>query len=168
MLKICTTLAALALSLIGLVATTAEPAQEVSTRAGGAEADALAPTWLAGHWVGQGFGGTVEEWWSPARGGEMMGAFRLVVDGETKFLELITMSKGAELWSMRLRHFNPDLSSWEKDNQSLLWPEKVLDENRAGFGPVLYELNADGTLHVSVEVGGKEPTTEEFSMRRVH
>jgi len=129
--------------------------------------DAPSPRWLAGHWVGEGFGGTVEEWWSPERNGEMMGAFRLIIGDETKILELVTLEHRGDLWSMRLRHFDPDLSSWEKDNKSLHWDETVLDADRAGFGPVLYERVGHDKLSITVEVSqGGETHKEVLTLRR--
>ena len=47
--------------------------------------------WLAGNWKGEGFGGIVEECWTPSLGGTMMGMFRLVNDGVIKFYELMVL-----------------------------------------------------------------------------
>ena len=51
-------------------------------------------TWLAGHWRGDGFGGTTEEIWSPAENGVMMGMFRHhKADGSLNFYEFLTIDK---------------------------------------------------------------------------
>jgi hypothetical protein len=55
--------------------------------------------WLAGRWVGTGFGGQMEETWAPPVGGQMIGHFRYWRDGQ-----------GVR---MRVKHFNPDFVGWE-------------------------------------------------------
>ena len=47
--------------------------------------------WLAGRWVGTGFGGQMEETWSPPVGGQMIGHFRYWREGEPQFYEIMMM-----------------------------------------------------------------------------
>ena len=49
--------------------------------------------WIAGHWQGKAFGGIVEETWSPPLGGSMMCVFKLVVESEVRFYEIVTISE---------------------------------------------------------------------------
>lgn len=71
--------------------------------------------WMAGRWVGEGFGGQMEESWSPPVGGQMIGHFRYWRDGEPQFYEIMMMdiaeSGGVR---MRVKHFNPDFVGWEE------------------------------------------------------
>jgi len=53
-------------------------------------------SWIAGHWKGVAFGGVTEEVWTSPLGGSMMGSFKLVVDNEINFYELMTISKEDE------------------------------------------------------------------------
>ena len=69
--------------------------------------------WLAGHWVGEGLGGLAEEVWSPPRGGVVMGVFRLFQGDSVRFYEFITLEQDGRSVTMRLKHFNPDLTGWE-------------------------------------------------------
>jgi hypothetical protein len=69
--------------------------------------------WLAGRWVGEGFGGQMEEAWAPPVGGQMIGHFRYWRDGEPQFYEFLVMDVVEGGLRMRLKHFNPDYTAWE-------------------------------------------------------
>jgi|SRR5690606_2959358 len=69
--------------------------------------------WLAGRWVGEGFGGQMEEAWAPPVGGQMIGHFRYWRDGQPQFYEFLVMDVAEGGLRMRLKHFNPDYSTWE-------------------------------------------------------
>ena len=70
-------------------------------------------SWLAGRWVGTGFGGAVEENWSPAAGGQMVGHFQLVQNGRPSFYEIMLLDQAAGGLRMRVKHFNADFTAWE-------------------------------------------------------
>jgi hypothetical protein len=69
--------------------------------------------WLAGRWVGEGFGGQMEESWAPPVGGQMIGHFRHWRDGQPQFYEFMVMDVVEGGVRMRLKHFNPDYTAWE-------------------------------------------------------
>lgn len=69
--------------------------------------------WLAGRWVGEGFGGEMEEAWAPPVGGQMIGHFRYWRDGQPQFYEFMVLDVVEGGVRMRLKHFNPDYSAWE-------------------------------------------------------
>jgi hypothetical protein len=57
----------------------------------------------------------MEEHWSAAEGGLMMGMFRLMSrDGQTRMLELETLRQTATGVELRFRHFAPDLEPREE------------------------------------------------------
>lgn len=70
--------------------------------------------WLAGRWVGTGFGGQMEETWAPPVGGQMIGHFRYWRDGQPQFYEIMMMDvvEGQGV-RMRVKHFSPDFVGWE-------------------------------------------------------
>ena len=70
-------------------------------------------SWLAGRWVGEGLGGTTEETWAPAAGGQMVGHFQLVKDGKPTFYELMLLDAKAPGLRLRVKHFNADFTAWE-------------------------------------------------------
>ncbi len=75
--------------------------------------------WLAGRWLGEGLGATVEETWLPASGGTMAGVFRLTQGGQVRFYEIVTLGEEDASLVMRLKHFAPDLSGWESKDRSV-------------------------------------------------
>jgi len=70
--------------------------------------------WLAGRWVGEGFGGQMEEAWAPPVGGQMIGHFRYWRDGAPQFYEFLVLDVVEGGLRMRLKHFNPDFTAWEE------------------------------------------------------
>ena len=70
-------------------------------------------SWLPGRWVGEGLGGTIEETWAPAAGGQMVGHFQLVKDGKPVFYELMLLDASSKGLRMRVKHFNADFTAWE-------------------------------------------------------
>ena len=74
-------------------------------------------SWLAGRWVGQGFGGQMEETWAPPIGGQMVGHFRYWRDGQPQFYEFMMMDVIEGGVRMRVKHFNPDMVGWEEKGE---------------------------------------------------
>lgn len=70
--------------------------------------------WLAGRWVGEGFGGQMEESWSPPVGGQMVGHFRHWQGNDIRFYEILLMDVVEGGVRMRVKHFNPDFVGWEE------------------------------------------------------
>ena len=70
--------------------------------------------WLAGRWVGTGFGGQMEESWTPPIGGQMVGHFRYWREGAPQFYEFLMMDVVEGGVRMRVKHFNPDMVGWEE------------------------------------------------------
>jgi hypothetical protein len=71
--------------------------------------------WFAGRWVGEGMGGNNEEHWGPPNGGIMLGTFRHDgKDGKPVFYEFMTLTERDGTISLRLKHFNPDMTGWEE------------------------------------------------------
>ena len=70
-------------------------------------------SWLAGRWVGEGLGGTIEESWAPAAGGQMIGHFQLVKGGKPQFYEIMLLDAQPAGLRLRVKHFNADFTAWE-------------------------------------------------------
>jgi len=79
--------------------------------------DAVA--WIAGRWVGDGLGGTVEEVYSPAVGGVILGHVVVARRGEPAFLELVQIREEHASLVYRVKHFDPDLKAHEEKDDSL-------------------------------------------------
>jgi ketosteroid isomerase-like protein len=70
--------------------------------------------WLAGRWAGEGFGGWLEEIWSPPMGGQMLATFRMMMDGKPVFSEICQLTEENGSLVYKVKHFNPDLTGWEE------------------------------------------------------
>lgn len=71
--------------------------------------------WLAGHWRGKLESGAVAEIsYSEPAGGLMMAMFRLMDSDRLLVLEYTTLRETPEGMEMRVRHFDPALTPWEK------------------------------------------------------
>lgn len=113
-------------------------------------------SWLEGEWRGTGIGGNpAGETFSFAGAGQMVGHFwQLAEDGTTRFYELITVVPDGESLTMRLKHFNSDLTGWEeKDGENAL-DFKLTERTgtRWVFGAVTFTKPSENKLSVSVEI----------------
>jgi hypothetical protein len=113
--------ATLMLLMSAVVAAQESPSQTQTPNTVRLAADAPRPkaqiadlAWLAGRWVGEGLGGTMDEVWSEPSGGAMVGYFRLVRDGKPVFYEIMTLLESENSVEMRLKHVNPDMTGWEE------------------------------------------------------
>ncbi len=93
--------------------------------------------WLVGRWVGEGFGGELEETWSAPAGGQMIGHFRMVREGRPIFYELVLIEEHSGGLRYRVKHFNPDFVGWE---------EKHGFHEFAWVGATQRELRFDGLI----------------------
>ncbi len=100
--------------------------------------------WLAGRWVGEGFGGDMEEAWAPPVGGQMIGHFRYWRDGEPQFYELLMLDIAEGGLRMRVKHFNPDFTGWEdRDGWHTFEPVSVSAETLEFNGLVIRREGED-------------------------
>lgn len=127
------------------------------------------PDWLAGYWVGEGFGGTVEELWTPRRADTMAGTFRLTVARRVQLYEFMTLTVTEGHPVIRVKHFNADGSPWEDSREWVEFPFERLSRRGIYFDGLSYELVDDATLRVRVAVGHSDgrAAVEELVLRRV-
>lgn len=90
--------------------------------------------WIAGRWIGEGFGGTVEEVWSPPAGGQMVGHFSLMRGGVPAFYEIMLIDSQADGLRMRVKHFNADFTGWEERDRWHTFPPRTATQGRLEFG----------------------------------
>ena len=125
--------------------------------------------WLAGHWVGEALGGTVEEIWSPPRGGAMMGMFRLVKDGKTVFYELMTIVPENGSLALRLKHFNADLTGWEEKKDTVDFPLVEVADDAFHFDGLSFRPEGNDRVRIHLAMRGRDGTVSEetFAYNRV-
>jgi hypothetical protein len=107
-------------------------------------------SWISGYWMGEALGGNVEEMWSDTLAGSMFGSFRLVVNNEVRFYELMTLTEEKGTVVLRIKHFNPDLKSWEENNVAEVFTLVEVTDSCAYFDGLTFEkVDADAlTIHV--------------------
>lgn len=90
-------------TMILLAAWAAEPAPRLADVA-----------WLAANWRGTMGGGSIEEVWTAAQGGVMIGMFRMVnAKGQAVFYEFQVIEETAEGVRLKIKHFNRALKGEE-------------------------------------------------------
>ncbi len=122
--------------------------------------------WLAGFWTGTGLGGDCEEAWLPAADGHMIGTFRFWSEGKLVFSEFMNIVQDGESVSVKLKHFNPDLTGWEEKEKWTTFKLVEIGENTAWFHGLTYERKGD-ELIISLALTEKgERRIEEFRLKR--
>ena len=124
--------------------------------------------WLAGSWKGEGLGGLAEEQWSAASAGSLVGTFKLISGGEPSFYEIFVISDEGDGVTLRLKHFNPDLTGWEEKDDYVTFSLVKLGDREAYFGGLTYRSPSPDKLFVFLAMrrGGRLEEVE-FSFDRV-
>lgn len=112
--------------------------------------------WLAGHWRGQGFGGIVEEVWTPPLAGSMLGLFRHIKDGKLVFQEIVMLAEEDGALVMKVKHFTPEFVAWESKEDSVRFPLERLGEREAFFNGLTLQSPDEGTLIIKIRIRYKE------------
>jgi hypothetical protein len=122
--------------------------------------------WMVGYWTGPGLGGECEEVWMPAVDGHMIGTFRFWDDGKLVFSEFINLIQEGESISMKLKHFNPDLSGWEEKEEWTTFKLIELSQNKVWFDGLTIERIGDVMIyHLALTENGVR-SIEELRFKR--
>jgi hypothetical protein len=121
-------------------------------------------SWLAGHWIGEGLGGTTEEVWAPPLGNSMMGMYRLVKNGKVVFSELLFIVETGDSLVLKLKHFDADFKGWEAKDVALSFPLVKLGPREAFFDGMTIRAPESAFLEAFVAIRRKsgEITEEAF------
>ena len=124
-------------------------------------------SWIAGQWEGSAFGGKVEEFWSLPSGDSMMGVFKLVVEGKTKFYEIMVIRQNRNSLVLQLKHFGYNLKGWEEKDDTVDFPLVEITENKVFFdGFTIKKINKNEIhLFVVISNNGQEEEVQ-FIYRR--
>jgi hypothetical protein len=124
--------------------------------------------WLAGHWTGEALGGVSEEIWSPARGGVMLGMYRLLKNDAPVFYELLTISEREGSLVLRLKHFNADLTGWEEKVDVREFPLVAKRDGVLHFEGMAFHPKGDQlTVYLAITPKNGPVREERFTYRRV-
>ena len=123
-------------------------------------------SWMVGYWTGAGFGGECEEVWMPAVDGHMVGTFRFWMEGELVFSEFMNLVQEGESVSMKLKHFNPDLTGWEEKEEWTTFRLIELGENKVWFHGLTIERIGDEMIYQLALTENGVRTIEELRFKR--
>ncbi len=112
--------------------------------------------WMAGNWRGTGFGGIVEESWSPPLAGMMTGTFRLVQNDKTNFFEIMVIAMVDDRPVLRVKHFTPEFVGWEEKDGSVDFPLVRAGKREAFFRGLTIRRPDDDTLLVYLSMKSRD------------
>lgn len=125
--------------------------------------------WLAGHWRGEGLGGTIDEVWSPPLGTTMICAFKLSKADTVSFYELAALVEEANSVSMWVKHFNPDFTGWEEKTDKVVFPLVRLEPDALYFEGLTFRRKSEDDVDVYLAFGkrGGEISEAKLVYRRM-
>ena len=128
--------------------------------------DAASLSWLSGRWAGFQDGTEMEEMWTTAKGGSLLGLHRDVKNGRTVSFEFLRIEAAPEgLTYFASPQGRPATPFRAVENGK----GRVVFENSEHDFPtrILYWLGEDGKLHARIEgtLGG-QPASEEWTWSR--
>jgi len=125
-------------------------------------------TMLVGHWRGEMFGAKADEIWLEPAGGSMIGMFRIFNEKSPMFYEFWAAVEEEGSVTMRLKHFNPDMTGWEEKDKMVTFRLVKFDRNNLWFEGLTYSRQRDGSIRGHVAITEKDGTVKEevFTLRR--
>ncbi len=134
--------------------------------------------WLAGTWERATADTTADETWTTPQGAMILGMFRLVEGGTTRFVELQTITAERKDIVLRILHASPELVPWQGEAAagplryvalSVTPGEIVFGNTEDKVKQIIYRLEAPGQLLVrlvKVVDGHSENIDFRFAQRR--
>lgn len=116
--------------------------------------------WLTGRWTGEGFGGWLEEIWSPPVGGQMLATFRMMENGQPIFHEICMIAEESGSLVYKVKHFNPDMTGWEEKNDYVTF-NLVKTEPDAVYFSGLTMVEKNGQCEIWLAMKQKDGTYQE-------
>lgn len=123
--------------------------------------------WLAGNWVGDGFGGVSQEAWTEPSAGSMIGTYKHYKDDKVTFYEILHISKSDGKFSLTLKHFNADLTGWEEKDDMVKFPFVSATSTKIEFKGLSYELVEKDKMEIRLKLNrGGKISTEVFHFEK--
>jgi hypothetical protein len=156
--------AAAALSLFALTASAAAEPFTLSDLA-----------FLEGHWTSDRSGFVIEEMWTDAQAGVVVGSSRGVQNGAVRFLRFAVVQQTPEGVVMRFKRFNADYTTWETGGPSVMRLVEagagstvfVAEDPKSDVQRIVYKSTPEGTIEVTANrVDEQGPYLVEFTLTR--
>ena len=124
-------------------------------------------SWLVGSWSGEAFGNSFEESWNPPSAGSMIGFFKLFDGDEVAFYELLLLVEEQGSLSLKVKHFNPDFTSWEEKADYITFRFIKAEEDAVHFSGISFYRIDENTMHGYLVMRfGEEIREEKLVYRR--
>jgi hypothetical protein len=121
-------------------------------------------SWLRGEWAGAGLGGYCEEVWTSARGGSMLGTFRVIKEDKPVFSELMEIVEAGGSILLRLKHFGNDFTGWEERDKYIEFRLVKIEGDSIYFDGLTYRRTGENSMMVYVVLNTGDTSREaEFS-----
>ena len=123
--------------------------------------------WLAGSWVGNGFGGVSQEAWTEPTANSMVGVYKHYQDDKITFYEFLNISETEGEISLKLKHFSPDMNGWEEKEDFVEFPLLRATATKIEFDGLIYELVDANKMEVRLRLKqDEEINIEVFTFER--
>lgn len=111
---------------------------------------------LKGSWTSNRSGFIIEESWTDAQAGVVLGMSRGTQNGAVRFLRFAVVEQIGDTVVMRFKRYNPDYSSWEIDGPSVMRlafandSEAVFEATdiASDVSRIIYRKRSDGSIDV--------------------
>jgi len=118
--------------------------------------------WLAGRWVGEGFGGQMEEAWAPPVGGQMIGHFRYWREGTPQFYEFLLLDVTDAGLRLRVKHFNPDMIGWEAADEWHAFEPVAVTPDALMFNGLTIRRDGENRIVMTIRMRRGEQVSEDI------
>jgi hypothetical protein len=123
---------------------------------------------LVGSWEGTAFGQTFEEVWNPPSAGSMVGLFKLMDGDQVVLYEIMLLKVEEGSLSLKVKHFSPDFTAWEKKDEYVNFRLVDFKENALHFQGISFYRRDDKHMDAWLLMReGEELKEEKLSYRRV-
>ena len=129
---------------------------------------------LEGNWTSDRSGFVIEESWTDAQAGVVLGMSRGVQNGAVRFLRFAVVEQSGDDVLMRFKRFNSDYSTWEGEGPSVMRliksdrSEAVFEtvDPKSDVSRIVYRARADGSIEVVANrMDENGPYLVEFTLR---
>lgn len=117
-------------------------------------------SWLAGSWIGTGFGQRIEEVWTPPSAGSMVGLFKVIGEDGVSFYEIMLITVEDGTLSLKVKHFSPDFHAWEDKEDFVNFKLVKIEEDALHFGGLSFYRRSDDRIDGYIVMRNGEKITE--------
>jgi hypothetical protein len=91
----------------------------------------------------------------------MVGTFKLIKDDKVIFYEIETISADSAGFSLKLKHFNADLTGWEEKEEVIRFPLISASEDEIKFKGLSYRKVSDDSIRITLDIKDKDGNIRE-------